>query len=368
MTGARWDDVKQRWNIFTREGLLTNSQFFLPCSGYSTIRHIPDFPGLGTFHHRYHISEWPESLEFQGKRVAVIVTAASGIQVIEALREQVSYLTVFQRTPNLATPMRQKQFTASDILSVKQEYPQLFASRISRNGFLSQTHRKSAEDTIDESEEFLEGVWKRGGMAFWFDNYEDMLGNPAANDLVYNFWRKKVHKRVHNAGIAEKLAPSKAPHAFGTKRPSLETAYFEVFNQSNVSLVDVNSDPITQVTPEGIYTASGAYHRVDIIALATGFDFITGSMLAMGIRGVNGRRLDEKWDISVDGEGVSTHLGLMTAGFPNMFFPMGPQAPSALGLTPHMAEVQGDWIAECLAYMRRKGLSVIQPTEDAELE
>ena len=368
VTGVHWDEHRSYWSIVTKNGFRARSQFFLPCSGYTTIRHIPNINGLSKFRNKYHTSEWPEDLDYANKRVGIIGTAASGIQVIEAIAPKASRLTVFQRTPNLATPMRQMQFTSDDITEVKKDYPRLFAARVSRNGFDSRTKRRSTSETIDECEAFFEVLWQRGGLAFWFANYEDLLTNPIANVRAYNFWRKKVRARIHDGDTAEKLAPLKLPHFFGTKRPSLETAYFEVFNQSNVDLVDVNSDPITEVTSEGIYTASGAFYKLDILVLATGFDFITGSMLAMGIRGVGGRQLNEKWDISVKGEGISTDLGLMTAGFPNMFFPMGPQAPSALGLTPHMAEVQGEWIADCVRFMRENGLNIIDATEAGEIK
>ena len=134
-----------------------------------------------------------------------------------------------------------------------------------------------------------------------------------------------------------------------------------------MDLVDINSDPIAQVTPDGILTASGRFRKLDVIALATGFDFITGSMLAMGVRGRGARQLDESWNVHEGGNGVATYFGLKTSGFPNMFFPMGPQAPSALGLTPHLAEIQGDWIADLLVWMQAHGKTVLEPTLEAEL-
>ena len=254
----------------------------------------------------------------------MIGTAASGIQVIEALSKSVSHMTVFQRTPNLACPMRNVKYSEEDTAEIKKDFPRRFAGRRSRNGFDSRVAHRSLHDSPEEREKFFEELWRRGGLSFWFANYRDMLDDSTSNIRAYNFWRTKARKRIQDRDIAEILAPIKPPHAFGTKRPSLEMAYFEVFNQPNVNLVDVNSDPIVEVTPEGIITASGMLHKLDILALATGFDFITGSMRAMGIQGKHGRRLNDSWNISEEGDGVSTALGLMTAGFPNMFFPMGP--------------------------------------------
>lgn len=191
-----------------------------------------------------------------------------------------------------------------------------------------------------------------------------MLSSPAANNEAYSFWRHKVRQRIVDPGMAEKLVPTVPPHPLGTKRPSLESAYFEVYNQSNVHLVDLKDEPIVEIT-QGIITKTQEFD-LDILIFATGFDFITGSMLAMGIRGIGGRKLNEQWDVSSNGKGVFTHLGMTTSGFPNMFFPMGPQAPTALGLTPHMAEVQGGSIAECIDALRQSDRRRINATHAAE--
>lgn len=366
VTAARWDGLRSRWHVSAESGRRATAQFLLPCAGYSTIRHIPDIPGLDKFPQRYHTSEWPEHLDCRGKRVGVLGTAASGIQVIEGLSKAVGHLTVFQRTPNLATPMRQVNYTAEDMARLKKSFPRRFAGRYSRNGFDHATARRSSDDTPEQRDKVYEELWSRGGLAFWFANYSDTLDDAAANARAYAFWRRKVRQRVHDRDTAEILAPIKPPHAFGTKRPSLENAYFEVFNQPNVDLVDLHSDPIVQVSARGITTASGNFHALDILAMATGFDFLTGSMLAMGIRGKDGIKLNDRWSVHEGGAGIFTHLGLATAGFPNLFFPMGPQAPSALGLTPQLAEVQGDWTASLIAWMKANGKTTVEATPEAE--
>ncbi|MCJ1277859.1 hypothetical protein MMC21_005673 [Puttea exsequens] len=367
INAAHWDEQGKFWRLYTKDGPYARARFFLPCSGYTTIKYIPQYKGALSFKHAYHTSEWPSGLSCKGKRVGVVGNAASGIQVIEAISSEVSHLTVFQRTPNLATPMAQEKYTAESMAELKKDYPRRLGNRVSRNGYdVPPRNRCTFEDTPEERREFYESLWARGGLAFWMSNYKDLLTSSAANTEAYNFWRLKVRARIEDPIIADHLAPSTPPHPFGTKRPSLETRYFEVFNQPNVRLINLSCDAISEITPRGITTSSGQHHDLDIIVFATGFDFLVGSILAMGIRGVNGLSINSKWDITPSGSGVWTHLGLMTSGFPNMFFPMGPQAPSALGLTPQMAEVQGDWIAGCVAEMRARGKGVIEAGAEAE--
>lgn len=367
VTGAHWDENTGRWTIYTPKGKLCTTQFFLPCSGYSTIRHIPDFEGKDTFKDSFYTSKWPESLDISGKRLGVIGTGASGLQVIEATASQAEHLTVFQRTPNLATPLQQIDFTSESRETYKRNYPERFATRKSRNSVDDHgPGRKTYDEDTFTRNCVYRSLWDKGGLSFWFSNYDDMLTSKPANDEAYRFWRQQVISRISNPQTAEKLAPKHSPHAFGTKRPSLETKYFEVYNRLNATLIDLNTDPIVKITPSGIQTASG-FHELDVLTYANGFDFITGSMLAMGIRGVRGTPLNDKWDVSVTGDSVSTHLGMMTAGFPNMLFPIGPQAPTALGLTPQMAEVQGDWIAGLIAMTRKKGFATVEPTVEAEM-
>lgn len=371
VTGAHWKAASNTWAIFSNGRQIAETRCFLPCSGYSTIRHVPAFSGQDDFKTSFHSSNFPKELDYRGKRVGIIGTAASGIQCIESMVNDVAEMVVFQRTPNLATPLRQERFTDERREKLKSEYPKLFEKRKSQFGFGNAKQFSHQIRTFDHSPEqrhlFYESLYRRGGLAFWFDNYSDLLNNEEANNEAYAFWRDKTRARIHDAAVADVLAPMKAPHAYGTKRPSLETTYFEAFNQSHVKLVNLKQDPIKYITSQGIQTRD-KFFDLDIIIYATGFDFITGSMLAMGIRGIDGQLLNDRWKIGPDDQGVLTYLGLMTKGFPNMFFPMGPQAPSALGITPHMAEVQGAWISACLSHMEKFNFATIEPREHAELE
>ncbi|KAL4750544.1 hypothetical protein BDW72DRAFT_111334 [Aspergillus terricola var. indicus] len=363
---AAWDEGSSQWVVSLSNGDTYRTRYLVLCTGYTTVPYIPDFKGVQTFRNSVHTSGWQEDIEWKNKRVGVIGSAASGLQIIETLGPQVAHLTVFQKTPNLATPMRQKEYSSEQMDDLKRQfYPEKLRQRNAMTGFYAYKNRGTFDDTPTERELFYQSLWDQGGLAFWFGNYSDLLTSREANLEAYNFWRKTVHRRVADKATAEKLAPAKPPHAFGTKRPSLETSYFETFNLPNVELVDVNEDPIVEITPEGVQTAT-KLHALDLLVYATGFDALTGSALAIDIVGVNGMRLGSKWDTRIDGNGVSTALGMMTGGFPNLFFPMGPQAPTALGLSPQLAEIQGEWIANCIDHVNRQGLGRVEATAEGE--
>ncbi|KAL3457271.1 hypothetical protein BJX64DRAFT_296034 [Aspergillus heterothallicus] len=363
---AKWDERSQTWSVSVSGGATYRTQYFILCAGYSTIPYLPKFHGAEKFKNCFHASAWPEDLDWKSKRVGVIGTAASGLQIIEALAPNVSQLTVFQRTPNLATPMRQIEYTPKQMDQLKKSfYPNMFKQRNSSTGFFAVQSRSGLQETPEQRQRMFQTLWNRGGLSFWFGNYADLLTCHKVNMEAYRFWRERVHARVHDKATAEKLAPTKPPHAFGTKRPSLETSYFEAYNLLHVELVDVNDDSIQEITSSGVRTRS-KFYELDILIYATGFDALTGSGLAIDIRGIGGVKLESKWDTRANGNGVSTALGMMSSGFPNMFFPMGPQAPSALGLTPHLAEIQGGWVADCIQHMRTRGLARIEPTIESE--
>ncbi|KAL4913895.1 hypothetical protein BDW62DRAFT_156658 [Aspergillus aurantiobrunneus] len=365
---AEWDEGSRRWIVSLSDGGIYRARYLILCTGYSTVPHIPAFKGAEYFKNSVHTSAWPGDTQWKNKRVGVIGNAASGLQIIEALGPQAAQLTVFQKTPNLATPMRQKTYTSPEMNDMKREfYPEMLQRRNSVTGFFASQSRATFDDSPECRRRFFQSLWDHGGLAFWFGNYSDLLTSREANMEAYNFWRDSVHRRVSDKRVAEKLAPAKPPHAFGTKRPSLETSYFETFNLPSVELVDVNEDPIQEITSDGVQTAS-KLHALDLLVYATGFDALTGSALAIDIIGVDGIQLASKWDIRAHGNGVSTALGLMSRGFPNLFFPIGPQAPSALGLTPQLAEIQGQWVLDCIEHVQSRGLERVEATAQGEQE
>lgn len=368
VTSAHWDDSVREWAIrLEGQNHVSRSRFAIFCTGFASKPYTPAFTGLENFKGPlHHTAKWPhEGLELQGKRVGVIGTGASGVQLIQECGPTVSHLTVFQRTPNLALPMRQENLDKDRNKQIKASYPQT-RHTISQTfaGFQFQYNEGA---TLEVSEEvrtsFYENLWSQGGLNFAAGNYKDMLYNGRANNIAYSYWREKTIQRLADPVMAEKLAPMVPPHPFGTKRASLERNYFEVFNQPNVDLVDTVSNPIEEFVSTGIRMKDGTLHELDVVVCATGFDSISGGITNIDIRGLDGISLKDKWS-----NGVWTYLGMATTGFPNLLFVYGPQAPTAFATGPVATEAQGEWIVELLRYMRREGYATIEPTTKAEAE
>ncbi|KAF5367324.1 hypothetical protein D9757_010118 [Collybiopsis confluens] len=294
-----------------------------------------------------------------------------GVQIVQTLSKTAQKMTVFQRTPNLAMPMRQTRLDRETQDKEKHLYP-----------ILHRRKRQTAEILrcfAGRTPPAPRGLWKTGGFSYIFENFNDVLTNRAANEEVYAFWRDKVRERIKDAELREKLAPNIPIHAMGAKRSSLEMDYYDVYNQSNVELVDVNSNSIVEITPNGIRTEDGREHELDLLVLATGFDSVTGGITNINIVGTDGISIKEKWK-----DGIHTYLGLGCAGFPNLFFVHGPQSPTAVCIGPTCSvsigisssselsrsgaqETEGDWIAECIRVMTTNNLARIEPTREAEI-
>ena len=298
VTGAEFDTDRDQWVVHASDGSVTRAQFFVLCTGLSSKPYIPAIPGLKDFHGIcHHTSLWPqEGVDFKGKRVGVIGTGASGVQVIQEVYQDVAALTVFQRTPNLALPMRQRMLDDETNRRMKESFPERFRKRAETFGGLDYDFiPKNALDVSDrERQATYEDLWNRGGFFPWVGTYQDILSNEEANDTAYAFWRDKVRARIKDPTVAEKLAPMKPVHPFGVKRPSLEQHYFEAYNQPNVKIVDLLESPIERVTPTGVKTKDREV-ELDILVLATGFDFLTGGLTSIDIRGTDGETLRRKW-------------------------------------------------------------------------
>ena len=292
----------------------------------------------------------------------MIGTGASGVQVIQEAGRVASHLTVFQRTPMIALPMQQRTLDEQTQREMKKSYPDLFRQRAaSSSSFFDivADPRSALEVPEEERRAVFEAAWQKGGFHFWAGTFRDVLDDEAANRRAYEFWRDKTRARIKDPATADKLAPMRSPHPFGTKRPSLEQWYYEVFNQDNVTLVDVRAQPIQEITATGVQTPEGL-HELDLLVLATGFDSSTGGFAQIDFRGTEGTTVMETW-----AHGVKTHLGFAVPGFPNMLMLYGPQSPTAFCNGPTCAEVQGDWVVDCLRYLREQGCSRIEATEDA---
>lgn len=374
VTGAVFDEATRMWSVRTDKCTAYKCQWLVLATGFAAKEVIPDLKGLETFKGpAFHTAKAPkgeDAIDFKGKRVAVVGTGASGVQVIQELGPVTEHLTVFQRTPNLALPMRQRKLDkVEEQARGKRDYKYLFElrKRTVAGWDYSYDPRKAFDVSEQERNELWENLWEKGGFNPWLGNFVDLMSNREVSDLMYAFWRDKVRKRITKAELIDDLCPDEAPEGspFGTKRPSLETSFYEVIQQPNVELVNLKKCPILEITPTGIVTAEGndtsKEHPVDIIILATGFDAGPGSLTKIDIRGTNGQTLKEKW-----AKGTRTQLGLATAGFPNLFFLYGPQSPGAFAIGPAAAEIQGDWVMACLDDLKRAGKTRIEALTTAE--
>jgi cyclohexanone monooxygenase len=359
VTAALFDADADQWRIECADGYRIRTRFFIPCTGFAAKAYVPGLSGLEGFAGPcVHTAHWPQDgLDLTDRRVGVIGTGASGVQVIQEAGKVASDLTVFQRTPILALPMQQQALDEASQRAMKAHYPEWFRRRAQSAGGLfdiAADERSALEVSPRERLAVFESAWQKGGFHFWVGTFSDILLDREANQLAYDFWREKTRARIKDPVMADKLAPVVPPHPFGTKRPSLEQWYYEVFNQDNVTLVDVREEPIEEITPTGVRTAS-RHHELDILVLATGFDASTGGLTQFEIRGLSGRTLKETWST-----GVQTYLGLGIPDFPNLLMLYGPQSPTAFCNGPTCAELQGDWVADCLSYLRDNGLARIE--------
>lgn len=367
VVGAEFNEEEGKWTIKTADDRTAKSKFLVVAAGFAAKRYVPDFKGLDSFKGIiHHSSFWPEEgVDVRGKRCAVIGTGASGVQIAQEWGPVVGSMKVFQRTPNLAIPMNRRDLTREEQQNAKAFYPRLYELREKCfGGFLYSWHEKGTfEDNEEEQEAFYQKLWDDGGFLFWIGNYKDMLLDPKANRRAYDFWAKKVRARIGDPAKRELLAPLEPPHPFGVKRPCLEKNYFEQFNRENVDLVDLNKTPIAEFTPTGILTTDGTLHEFDVIAIATGFDIVTGGMTHMGLRSVNGTQLEDEWK-----QAANTYLGTTVSGYPNMFHLYGPHGPTLLSNGPSSVEVQGRWIVDAIKKINREGIKYINPTAEASKE
>jgi cation diffusion facilitator CzcD-associated flavoprotein CzcO len=364
VTAARFDADADQWEIVCADGHRVQTRFLILCTGFAAKAYVPALAGLEAFEGPcFHTAHWPqEGLDMTGRRVGVIGTGASGVQVIQEAGKVASYLTVFQRTPNLALPMGQQALDEPFQRAMKAHYPEWFRQRAQSAGGLFDvaTDPRSALDvSTEERLAVFESAWRKGGFHFWGGTFSDIMRNGESNRLAYEFWREKTRARIKDPVVAEKLAPTDPPHPFGAKRPSLEQWYYEVFDQDNVTLVDVREEPIAEITPTGVRTAL-RHFELDILVLATGFDASTGGLTQIDIRGLSGRTLKDTWSTA-----VKTYLGLGIPDFPNLLMLYGPQSPTAFCNGPTCAELQGDWVADCLSHLRDKGLTRIEASRAA---
>ncbi|WP_254840542.1 flavin-containing monooxygenase [Natronomonas marina] len=364
VTRASYDEDSATWTVETADGDRVETRFFVSAVGCLSEPFKPDFDGLETFEGEwYHTARWPhEGVELDGKRVGVVGTGSTGIQFISASASRAGHLTVFQRTPNYAVPARNRPLDDEEYDEIRDRYDDIWErARNSRLGMPFEPDRNSARGlSDDEIRDLLEERWQQGGFRF-LHAFEPghVLSNAETNEVISEFIRERIRERVDDPETAEKLVPT--DHPYGAKRPPMDYGdYYGTYNREDVSLVDVDANPIAEVTPDGVRTTADHYD-LDVLVFATGFDAMTGALLAMDIRGRDGLPLESKWE-----GGPTTYLGLGVHGFPNLFTITGPQSPSVLTNMPMSIEQHVEWIADCIAYMDRNGYDRIEPTETAE--
>lgn len=313
-----------------------------------------------------HSSFWPnEGIDYTGKRVAIIGTGASGVQMIQEMGPVAAQLDVYQRTPNLALPMGRRDLSKEEQDRLKPYYPEILAyrERCFAGFHYDLCERDTFDDTPEDREKFFDELWKQAGFALWLGGYKDYLFDQKSNDEAYNYWRKRQSVRVKDPEKKKILFPEKKPHAFGIKRPCLEQNYYETLDRDNVGLININEDggtPIQEFTKDGIITSDGTERKYDIIALATGFDVVTGGMTSMGLKSINDTYLHDEWK-----EGAHTYLGTTISGYPNMFHLYGPHGPTLLSNGPSSVEVQGRWIRDAIKMATKQDVKFINPKKEA---
>jgi cation diffusion facilitator CzcD-associated flavoprotein CzcO len=360
VTAAAFDEPSGTWHVTLGDGTQLRARFVVAATGVLSVPYTPDVPGRDDFRgEAHHTGLWPATpVDFAGKRVAVVGTSSSGVQVVPTILDQVESLTVYQRTANWCTPLNNTPITPDEQAQLRDDFEDLCqVLNTSISGFAHPVNARNAfEDSEAERQAFYERMWASPGFMKLTSNYADLLFNEAANAEWCEFMAGKIRSIVEDPETAERLIPK--DHRFGQKRPPFVSGYFEAFNDPKVALVDLREAPIVRLTERGIETTDGV-REFDIVVWATGFDFGTGALARMGIRGRDGLELTSHW-----ADGPTTFLGLQTRGFPNLFFPGGPHA--AAGNNPRYNGDQVDFVTDVLVHARERGCDVVEVSAESE--
>ena len=356
---SHYDDETRTWLTTLTDGTTFHSRYLITALGLLSAPTMPKFEGVDDFKGTWvHTGLYPrEGIDFEGKRVAVIGTGASGIQAIQEISKNCKSLTVFQRRPNWCTPLHNSPISEDEMKDIRSRYPEIFKFCYETSACFVHTHDKRSALEVSEEERnaFWEHLYASPGFGIWQGNFHDIHTNREANNLITEFVANKIRGRVNDPKVAEMLIPK--DHGFGTRRVPQETKYFEVFNQDNVELVGVLDTPIERITETGVRTTERDF-EFDIIIYATGFDAITGAFDRIDFRGSNGKTLREKW-----AGGPETFVGMMVEDFPNMFMVMGPHG--ALGNQPRAIEHNVGWISDTIEYVEKHGHTYVAAKGEA---
>lgn len=366
VSSATYDDAQSRWRVETEDGFVATATYLITAIGALSVPVLPKIDGVEEFAGpSFHTSQWPhEPVDFTDKRVAIIGTGATAVQLIPEVAKSAGSLAVFQRTPNWCAPLHNGPIEPEEMADIKSRYDEIFETcNDTFAGFEHvPDHRKALETSHEDRLELWEKLWAEPGFGIWMANFRDVLVNEDANALLTEFVADKIRQRIDDPALAEKLIPTN--HGFGTRRVPMETRYFEVYNQPTTELVDLLDTPINRITKTGIVTNESngdeKLREFDYIIYATGFDAVTGAFDRINIRGTDGVALSEVW-----ADGPRTFLGLQITGFPNLFTLVGPNNASTFCNMPRCIEQNVEWVTEFITYLRENGHHRVEPTEEA---
>ena len=358
----RFDEARDLWHVKTSNGRELTCRFIVLAIGLLSAPTMPRLEGVSDFKGRsFHTFYWPhEPIDLAGKKVAVIGTGATGIQLIGEIADKVGHLTVFQRRPNWSAPLNNSEISDAEMADIRARYDEIFAAcRLTPGSFLHGPDRRGFyEVTREERVALWDKLYDEPGFGIWLANFREIFMDEAANAELSEYIAGRIRGRVRDPRVAEKLNPR--DHGFGVQRLPLETNYFEAYNRDNVHLVDLSETPLLRVTESGLRTSERDYD-FDIIVYATGFDAITGAYDQIDISGVGGEKLAVKWK-----HAPSTYLGLLIHGFPNLLMPTGPQSASASTNFPRGIENNVNWCTDLLRYMWDRGYTRANATREAQ--
>ena len=354
-----YDEADNRWVATTDDGYRARAQFVITAIGILSARYVPDFEGLESYEGiSTHTNRWPkEGVDMVGKKVGIIGTGATAVQIIPEIAKDVGHLTVFQRTANYCVPLRNSVIDDETQEYIKAHYPEIFEQCMATPGsFMHMFDTRSAlAVSEDEKLEQYERLWAEPGFKKWLSNFYDVMMPGEANEDYAEFVRNKIRQRVHDPEVAEMLVPKN--HMFGSKRLPCESGYYEVFNQDNVRLVDVRQDPIARITPRGLQLTGGEDFDFDVLIFATGYDAVTGPLNLIHIQGIDGTVLKQKF-----ADGPRTYMGMSSHDFPNLFTVNA----ASVGNFPRSAEPLVEWVTDAIAHVRDSGHQRIMATPEAE--
>ena len=356
---AHFNETSNLWEIQTDKGGQITARYLVTAVGLLSASNIPDIKGRDTFQGQFiHTGAWPEGINLKGKRVGVVGTGSTGVQVITAIAPESEYLTVFQRSPQYSVPAGNGPVSKEEVTAVKERYDQIWADL--RKSMVAFGFQESTVPAMSVSEEERKAVFQKawetgGGFRFMFETFCDIPTDPAANAAAAAFIRRKIGETVKDPETARKLTP----HDLYAKRPLCDSGYYETYNRDNVLLVDIKETPITEITAKGVKTSDGVEHELNVLVFATGFDAVDGNYTRIDLRGRGGIAINDRWE-----DGPTGYLAISTASFPNMFMILGPNGPFT-NLPPSI-ETQVEFISDIIEYMEQEHFITVEAIDEAE--